>query len=154
MKKTKKKNAYSPAKANRGVVYIKHIPHGFYEDQLKAYFGQFGTVTRTRVARSQKSGRSQGYAFVEFQVPDVAKIAAETMDNYIMFKQTLKTVYIPPEEQRFNYFRSSVKMQKDEEGVTHLVTPKMRNIEQAVKKINTKPTDDQHAERVQRSLYK
>jgi len=38
----------------RGVLYISHIPHGFYEDQMKSYFSQFGEVTRLRLSRNRK----------------------------------------------------------------------------------------------------
>lgn len=38
----------------KGIVYIGHIPHGFYEEQMKKYFKQFGKVTRVRVARSKR----------------------------------------------------------------------------------------------------
>ena len=37
-----------------GVVYIKHIPHGFYEDEMKGFFSQFGKVLQVCVARSPK----------------------------------------------------------------------------------------------------
>lgn len=37
----------------RGVVYLGHIPHGFYEEQMTDYFKQFGEITRVRVARSK-----------------------------------------------------------------------------------------------------
>jgi len=37
-----------------GVLYLGHIPHGFYEDQLRSYFSQFGTVTRLRLSRNKK----------------------------------------------------------------------------------------------------
>lgn len=37
-----------------------------------------------------QSARSKGYAFVEFDCDEVAKIAAETMDNYMMFGRLLK----------------------------------------------------------------
>ncbi|XP_023336138.1 uncharacterized RNA-binding protein C1827.05c [Eurytemora carolleeae] len=35
-------------KKNRGVVYISHIPHGFYEAQMREFFSQFGTITNLR----------------------------------------------------------------------------------------------------------
>ena len=38
----------------RGIIYLGRIPHGFYEDQLRAYFSQFGTITRLRVSRNKK----------------------------------------------------------------------------------------------------
>ena len=43
-----------PYKSTRGLVYIGHIPYGFFEDEMKEYFEQFGKVTRVRVARSKK----------------------------------------------------------------------------------------------------
>ena len=36
------------------VVYIGHIPHGFYEQQIFTYSKQFGQVKRVHVARSGK----------------------------------------------------------------------------------------------------
>ena len=37
-----------------GVVYIGHLPHGFYEEELKGYFSQFGSINKVRVARNKK----------------------------------------------------------------------------------------------------
>ncbi|KAH9368199.1 hypothetical protein HPB48_010620 [Haemaphysalis longicornis] len=74
----------------RGVVYVKHIPHGFYEEQMKKYFSQFGRVTNLRLSRSAKTGGSRGYAFIEFESEDVAKIVADTMDGYLFFNKILK----------------------------------------------------------------
>lgn len=54
------------------------------------FFDQFGLVTRLRVSRNKKSGKAKHYAFVEFQSPEVATIAAEAMDKYMMFKQKLR----------------------------------------------------------------
>ncbi|GLC40226.1 hypothetical protein PLESTB_000228200 [Pleodorina starrii] len=78
------------------VVYIGHLPHGFFEKQLLGYFSQFGKVTRVRLSRSKKTGNAKGYAFVEFQYPEVARVAAEAMDGYFLFKQRLKCKLIPP----------------------------------------------------------
>ncbi len=65
----------------RGVIYIGHLPFGFFEQQLKGFFSQFGTVTRVRVSRNPKTGRSRHYGFVEFLEREVAAIAADTMDG-------------------------------------------------------------------------
>lgn len=56
---------------------------------MLAYFKQFGKVSSLRICRSRATGRSKGYGFVEFANSEVAKIAAETMDNYLMFNRRL-----------------------------------------------------------------
>ena len=123
-----------------GVVYIGHIPHGFYERQMKNYFAQFGQVKRLRISRSKKvnlssiiyvnglylvisifhllsydhnddygncslcnyainflfniillqTGGIKGYAFVQFVDDFVAKVVADSMNNYLMFHKLLK----------------------------------------------------------------
>ncbi|KAK5090937.1 nucleolar protein [Lithohypha guttulata] len=78
-----------------GVVYIGRIPHGFYESQMREYFAQFGDISRLRLSRSKKTGASKHFAFVEFTSDEVAKIVAETMDNYLMFGHILKCKYAP-----------------------------------------------------------
>lgn len=74
------------------------IPHGFYEHQMRAYFSQFGEITRLRLSRNRLTGRSKHYAFVEFASTTVAKIVAETMDNYLMYGHILKCKFVPAEQ--------------------------------------------------------
>ncbi|XP_072174045.1 uncharacterized protein [Diadema setosum] len=81
-----------------GVVYISHIPHGFYEPQMRKFFSQFGHIKRLRLSRSKKSGRSKGYAYIEFEFSEVAKVVAETMHNYLMYQKLLKCFYVPKEK--------------------------------------------------------
>ncbi|XP_012340976.1 LOW QUALITY PROTEIN: MKI67 FHA domain-interacting nucleolar phosphoprotein-like [Apis florea] len=102
--KTKIRQKKFQKKHSRGIVYLGHIPHGFYEEQMTDYFKQFGNVTRVRVVRSKNTGRSRGYGYVEFMYPEVAKIAAETMNNYLMCGRLLKATYIPPEKQHSGFF--------------------------------------------------
>ena len=72
-----------------GVIYLGRIPHGFYETEMKSYFSQFGTVERISIPRNKKTGRFKHFAFIEFQDEKVAKIAQETMDNYLLMNHQL-----------------------------------------------------------------
>lgn len=65
---------------------------------MRAYFSQFGDITRLRLSRNRITGRSKHYAFVEFSSAAVAKIVAETMDNYLMYGHILKCKFIPSEQ--------------------------------------------------------
>lgn len=92
-------------KPTPGVIYVGHLPPTLYETQIRAYFSQFGTVTRFRLSRSKKTGNSKGYGFVEFESEHVAKIAAETMNNYLFGERLLKCHFIPPEKVHEELFR-------------------------------------------------
>ena len=97
--KTNVHGAFGREKDDRPrVLYIGHVPHGFYEDQMRAYFGQFGEVTRLRLSRNKKTGKSKHYAYCEFKHPEVAAIVAESMDNYLLFESVLKVRLMTAEE--------------------------------------------------------
>ena len=74
----------------KGIVYIGHLPRGFEEEELKKFFAQFGKVSKLRVARSKKSARTKGYAFLEFEQKEVAEIAVKTMQGYLMFGKKIE----------------------------------------------------------------
>ncbi len=82
-------------KEEAGVIYIGHLPHGFYEHELRSYMGQFGNVTRLRVSRSKRTGGSKGYAFLEFEEESTAEVVARTMDGYLLFGHVLRVKLVP-----------------------------------------------------------
>ncbi|NWU89296.1 MK67I protein, partial [Upupa epops] len=57
-----------------------------------------------------QTGGSKGYAFIEFQSDDVAKIVAETMNNYLFSERLLKCQFIPPERVHENLFNNCKKI--------------------------------------------
>ncbi|KAG4305137.1 hypothetical protein PORY_001307 [Pneumocystis oryctolagi] len=91
------------------VIYLGRIPHGFYELEMKNYFKQFGAVTRIKLSRNRKTGKSKHYAFIEFESPDVAKIVAKTMNNYLLFGHILKCSVIPQDKVHESMFIGSNK---------------------------------------------
>ncbi|KAM3862175.1 MKI67 FHA domain-interacting nucleolar phosphoprotein [Diretmus argenteus] len=98
VQEVKKRPRKQGTRLNPGVIYVGHLPIGLFETQLKSYFEQFGKVLRLRLARSKKTGGSKGYAFVEFDCDEVAKIVAETMNNYLMGERLIKCHVMPPEK--------------------------------------------------------
>ena len=92
-----------------GVVYVGRIPHGFYEHEMREYFSQFGDISRLRLSRSRKSGASKHYAFVEFTSAGVAKIVADTMNNYLMFGHILKCKVVSSEQEHESLWKGANK---------------------------------------------
>ncbi|KAJ1975192.1 nucleolar protein [Dimargaris xerosporica] len=106
--KMKERLAQVTAKeGDRGVVYIGRIPHGFYEDEMRKYFGQFGRVTRLVISRNKTTGKSRHYGFVEFAHKEVAQVVAQTMHNYLLSGRLLQCVVVPPEKVHPQLFRDA-----------------------------------------------
>ncbi|KAK3952178.1 hypothetical protein QBC32DRAFT_370495 [Pseudoneurospora amorphoporcata] len=105
----KKTNDDSATKGSgkRGVMYLGRIPHGFYEHEIRAYFGQFGEITRLRVVRNKKTGASRHRAFVEFADAEVADIAARTMDKYLLFGHILTAKVVPQAQVHKDLFKGA-----------------------------------------------
>lgn len=77
------------------VLYVGHIPHGFYEKEMGLYFAQFGDIKNLRICRAWKTGASRGYGFIEFATPVAASAAAEAMSGYLMHGRSLRTEVVP-----------------------------------------------------------
>merc|ERR1740121_998937 len=62
----------------------------------------FGSVQ----SKSKKTARSKGYGWIEFEEEEVAKIAAETMDGYLMFGRKLVCKLVPRDQVHPQLFRN------------------------------------------------
>lgn len=76
---------------------------------MRAYFSQFGDIRRLRLSRNRKTGQSKHYAFIEFASSEVAKIVADTMNNYLMFGHILKCKIVPKEQVHENLWKGANK---------------------------------------------
>lgn len=106
-KKLKKADAKDSEKP--GVIYVGRVPHGFYEQEMKAYFKQFGNISKLRLSRNKHTGASKHFAFIQFESATVADIVARTMDNYLMFGHILKVKLIPDEQVHEDMFKGANK---------------------------------------------
>eukprot|EP00594_Rhizosolenia_setigera_P003452 CAMPEP_0178945590 /NCGR_PEP_ID=MMETSP0789-20121207/3818_1 /TAXON_ID=3005 /ORGANISM="Rhizosolenia setigera, Strain CCMP 1694" /LENGTH=356 /DNA_ID=CAMNT_0020625495 /DNA_START=98 /DNA_END=1168 /DNA_ORIENTATION=+ len=98
--KKKKQNGKSSASSSlkSNVIYLGRIPSQFEEPEMKRFFNQFGTVINARLSRSKKTGRSKGYAFIQFRSPEVAEIVAKTMNNYILMNKRMVCHVLSPDQ--------------------------------------------------------
>jgi len=142
------KSKTSTNSSDRGIIMLKNIPHGFYEKEMREFLTQFGTVTNLRIARSPKSGKSKGYAFVEFMFKDVAKIVAETMNNYLMFEKLVKCQVVPSEKFHKNVFKGKINPLKPPSKMRRLAAKKELHA------TKTEKQNDKRNERQSRKLQK
>ena len=93
--------------AGAGVLYLGHIPQGFCEEQMRGFFSQFGGVSRVRLARNKRTGRSKHYAFVEFKEREVCEIVARAMDGYLLFSRVLVAKVVDPSHVHSETFKGA-----------------------------------------------
>lgn len=98
--------------SDRGILLISHLPPGFLEPQLKRFFTQFGQIKRLRLIRSKKTGGSKSYAFIEFELKEVAAIVCQTMHGYMMFGRVLKCQILTHKDVPEGLFSNYVKFPK------------------------------------------
>lgn len=92
-----KSNAIKKGKLS-SVIYLGHIPHGFYEREISKFFGQFGEIKQVKLFRSQKTNGSKGYAFIKFSDPEVAVVSSEAMNGYFLNDRKLVCHVVAPEK--------------------------------------------------------
>ena len=97
------------------------------------------------LGRSSKTGASKGYAFVEFMFKDVAKIVAETMNNYLMFEKLVKCQLVPAEKITKTIFKGKI---------NPLRPPAKMQRFTAKKALNANRTDEQNEKRNKRQAKK
>lgn len=85
----------APLENKTNIVYVGRIPHGFYEEQMRGFFSQFGSIKRLRISRNKKTGKSKHYAFIQFESPEVAEIVADSMNNYLLYEHLLQVKLVP-----------------------------------------------------------
>lgn len=57
---------------------------------VSGFFEQFGTVSKLRLSRNKKTGKSKHFAFLEFATPEIAGIVADAMNDYMLMGQKLQ----------------------------------------------------------------
>lgn len=87
------------------MIFLGHLPATYSESHSYDYFTRFGTISRFRLSRSERTGDSRGYGFKEFESEDVARIAAETMDNYPFGARILSCKFMLPENVHEDLFK-------------------------------------------------
>jgi nucleolar protein 15 len=76
---------------------------------MRAYFSQFGTLTRLRLARNRATGAPKHYAFVEFASGAVADVVAATTDAYLLFGHVLRVRRVPRAQVHADLWKGSGK---------------------------------------------
>lgn len=81
-------------------LYVGNMSFQTSEEELRAHFEQFGTVTDIYVAMDKFTGRPRGFAFVTMGTPEEAKTAIEKTNGVQLGGRALQVNEARPKEDR------------------------------------------------------
>lgn len=93
------KTDFAPAKPNQKL-FIGGLAWAATDEDLKKAFEAFGEVVSASVVRYPDTGRSKGFAFVEFATVEEAEKAKEGMDGQEIAGRAIKVDFARPREER------------------------------------------------------
>ena len=80
-------------------LYVGNMSFKTTEADLRAAFGQFGSVTDVYIANDRETGRPRGFAFVTFSTDTESKLAAEKMNGTELDGRQLTVNEAKPKEE-------------------------------------------------------
>src|SRR3954465_13471259 len=81
-------------------LYVGNLSFRTTENELRAAFGQYGSVTDVYVAMDKMTGRPRGFAFVTMGTAEEAKTAAEKKNGVGLGRRALPVTEARPKEDR------------------------------------------------------
>ena len=70
-------------------LYVGNLSYGTTDQELRDVFGAWGTVVSASLVLDRESGRSKGFAFVQFAEADSARKAMEAMNGSMLAGRAL-----------------------------------------------------------------
>jgi cold-inducible RNA-binding protein len=81
-------------------LFVGNLAYQTMEKDLLEYFSQAGVVSQVDLVLDRMTGRSRGFAFVEFSVPEEAQKAVEMFHNKEFQGRALTVNIARPKEER------------------------------------------------------
>lgn len=85
---------------NQNRLFVGNLSYQTMENDLQEYFSQAGAVTSVNVMMDKVTGKSRGFAFVEFATAEEANKAVEQFHNQEFQGRVLTVNVARPREER------------------------------------------------------
>ncbi len=85
---------------NQNRLFVGNLSYQTMEKDLQDYFSQVGVVTSVNLMLDKVTGKSRGFAFVEFASPEEAAKAVEQLHNKELQGRALTINVARPREDR------------------------------------------------------
>jgi len=85
---------------NQNRLFVGNLSYQTMENDLQDYFSQAGVVTSVNLMLDKATGKSRGFAFLEFATPEEASKAVEQFHGKEFQGRTLTVNIARPREER------------------------------------------------------
>jgi RNA recognition motif-containing protein len=85
---------------NASKLFVGNLSYQTHEDDLKEYFSQAGSITTVNLMLDKFTGKSRGFAFIEFASPQEATKAVEMFHHKDFQGRPLTVNIARPKEER------------------------------------------------------
>jgi RNA recognition motif-containing protein len=85
---------------NQNRLFVGNLSYQTMENDLQEYFAQAGAVTSVNLMLDKVTGKSRGFAFIEFATPEEANKAVEQFHNKEFQGRALTVNVARPREER------------------------------------------------------
>jgi RNA recognition motif-containing protein len=80
-------------------IYVGNLPYKLSEDELRAAFGDYGSVSSVAIIKDKTTGLPRGFGFVEMPDSGEAEAAIAAMNGKALMGRTLKVNEARPREE-------------------------------------------------------
>lgn len=83
-------------------IYVSNLSFNVVDEDLKAFFEEYGEVSSARIITDKFTGRSRGFGFVEMPNDEEAKKAIAELDKGVVEGRAITVTEAKPREERSN----------------------------------------------------
>lgn len=89
---------------NKKKLFVGNLPWSMTEESIRELFSEFGEITQVSLITDRMTGRSKGFAFVEFADEAAAQAAVQARHGYVVEERELVVNIARPREPRNDRF--------------------------------------------------
>jgi RNA recognition motif-containing protein len=81
-------------------IYVSNLSFNVQDEDLKAFFAEYGSVSSAKVITDKFTNRSKGFGFVEMPDDVAAEKAIKELDGGMVEGRAIKVMVAKPREER------------------------------------------------------
>jgi cold-inducible RNA-binding protein len=86
---------------NQKKIYVSNLSYDTKENDLENHFNQFGSINDIKLITDRDTGRSRGFAFIEFESQAAAEKAIKEGNNSLLMSRNVRVSVAREKKDRY-----------------------------------------------------